>query len=884
MSLSAGTRLGPYKIVALLGAGGMGEVYRALDTKLDRDVAIKILPEQFVSDPERVARFQREAKTLASLNHPHIGGIYGLEDAEGVRALVLELVEGPTLADRIAGGPIPLDEALPIAKQIADALEAAHEQGIVHRDLKPANIKLRSDGTVKVLDFGLAKALQPASGISTTVAASPTITSPAMTRMGVVLGTAAYMSPEQARGQSVDKRTDIWAFGCVLYEMLTGRAAFARATVSDTIAAVLDRDPAWQALPPDTTPVIRRLIERCVDKDRMKRRRDIGDIRNELDEAMSRPVAEPQSAIPSRARTPRFATLGAAAILLGALAAAVALRSGNRVTIAPSAVGRFTIPLIEGEALATGQVPLAISPDGQYVAFETARSGNRRLYLRSLAGLEPRLVSENSDGNPFFSPDSQWLGYFADGKLKKVSVKGGPSTALADAPSARGASWGEDGFIVFSAGSRAGLSRLSADGGAPQELTVLDAARGETSHRRPSLLPGGRSVVYRAEGSTYADGAIVVYSLDAHQQATLIADGGGSPSFSPTGHLLYTQEGNLMAIPFDLTGLHVTGPPVQVLEGVQYYSLSRAGLLVYSAAPQVRTALAWVDRRGRSVTLLPPAPRNILHPRLTHDNSRVVMQIQTGPDRNIWTYDIARDVLTKLTFDGSNLWPTVTPDGTRVVYASNRPGTTWDIYSKPVDGSGAETPLVVQPLMQIPRAISRDGDWLAYSETRVETGEDLWLLPLRNEATSRPFASTHAREQQPAFSPDARWLAYVSNESGHDEVYVRPMVGDAGKWQISYGGGVEPLWSPNGREIFFRDDEKTYSVNVTIGPGVAFRTPKVLFEGRYILSAVGSQNYDVSVDGRFLMVSSGTADATAPLNVVTNWLQELDRLVPIPSR
>jgi len=518
--LSLGQRLGPYQIIAKLGAGGMGEVYRARDTQLGREVAIKILPVVFALDPERLARFEREARVLASLNHPHIAALYGIETTPAgaghrVRALVLELVEGVTLADRIAHGPLPVGDALAIARQIADALDVAHEKGIVHRDLKPANIKITPDGVLKVLDFGLAKAGSDAAPRNLT--RSPTL-SLGGTHQGVILGTAPYMSPEQARGFAVDKRTDIWAFGCVLYEMLSGTAAFSGATASDILAAVLTGEPNWTALPASTPPNIRRLLQRCLTADSRHRLRDVGDARIELAEDVAA-----ESAALAASATPRLrhAAIWTAMVILGVLAGSLATWRMRPPSAAPAETSRLAIPLPPGEQLTTGS-PVAVSRDGRYVAFNTTRNGRSSLYLRELADPESRLIIQNGGQYPFFSPDSQWLGFFEGGKLRKMPVSGGPSMPVADAPDARGASWGDDGSIVFAPQSRTSLVRVSANGGTVEAITSLDSTHGETSHRTPELLPGAHAMVYYSEGSTYADGAIVAYSVDTKKRHVLV--------------------------------------------------------------------------------------------------------------------------------------------------------------------------------------------------------------------------------------------------------------------------------------------------------------------------------------------------------------------------
>ena len=871
-----GARLGHFHIVDRLGVGGMGEVYRARDTKLGRDVAIKILPPAFTSDPGRLARFEREARVLASFNHPHIGAIYGLEDTGGVRALVLELIDGQTLAERIRHGPLPLNETLTIAGQLVTALDAAHERGIVHRDFKPANIKITPEGVVKVLDFGIAKASSEAA--SREASRTPTVTVGG-TREGLIIGTAAYMSPEQARGQPVDKRTDIWAFGCVLYEMLTGRPAFAGETITDIIAAVLGGTADWKRVPAATPRHIRELLARCLQVDPRRRLRDIGDARTNLDEALA-PTAD--ATITASAWTDAgHRALWLPILLLGMLAGGLAVWNFRPAAPSPApAMARFTIPLPAGEQLASGGPPLAISPNGAYLAFETSRRGGRALYLRALSGTDARLVTETSDGYPFFSPDSEWLGFFADGKMKKMPVRGGASINIADASAPRGASWGDDGAIVFAPQSRVALSQVSADGGTPHVLTVLDSSRGETSHRMPMLLPGGRRLIYRAEGSTYAEGALVAYSLETREQQVLVPDGGFQPHYSPTGHLLYLQGTNLMAVPLDVERLVLTGPPTLIVEDIQTFGISDTGSMVYGGPVTQRQEMVWVDRRG-TVEPLPATPQGYGHPRLSRDDSRILMSIQLNPHRHIWLYEIARDAFTKLTFEYSNQWPLWTPDSSRVIYASNRPASNWDIFWKAADSTGTPEPLVTTPLTHIPRALSPDGEWLAFTETNPSTGDDLWLRSMSQQGALRPLAQTRAAESEPTFSADSRWIAYTSNESGRSEVYVKAVSAIPGQGQIvSVGGGREPLWASSGGELFYREGEKMWAVDVVTGPAFSAGKPRLLFEGPFSLSPTGSQNYDVSHDGKRFLMLRPQPSAPEPLHIVTNWFEELKRLVP----
>ena len=704
MALTPGTRFGPYEVVALIGVGGMGEVYRAIDTNLKRAVAIKVLPTSVAADAERLARFQREAELLASLNHPHIAAIYGLDDADGVKALVLELVEGPTLADRIAQGPIPLDEAIPIARQIAEAVEAAHEQGIIHRDLKPANIKLRSDGTVKVLDFGLAKALDPAPA-SIDASQSPTITSPAMTRMGVIMGTAAYMSPEQARGKTLDKRSDIWAFGCVLHEMLTGRRAFEGEDISDTLANVLKIDPNWQALPAEVPAAIRALLRRCLDKDRRTRVADISTALFVLDEAagLRGAVEGPAEVGPYvRGEVSRWRRVVPAA---GALIVGGAIVGGAvwwSMRTASPAVVRTTIATTESTALVTagGVRDVAITPDGSRIVYR----GTNQLLVRVLNQIEPDVLGGlGTPTNPFISPDGQWIG-FADGqRLKKVAITGGPPVTIALVDGVlRGATWGPDGTIVFATDATVtGLQRASAAGGEPAVLTKPDSERGDRDHLWPEFLPGGGAVLFTIYPAIGGPDNAQVAVLDLKTGASKVLVRGGSHAhYVPTGHLVYGVAGTLRAVPFDLERLEPTGTPAPVLEGVWTTPLGAAnfavaanGSLVYVAGlarPASRNTIASVDRQGR-VSPLPGVPPDLYRDvRVSPDGARLALATRT----DVSTYEFARATLSRLTTDPaedrSPLW---TSDGQRIVFTSRRAGYL-ELFSRQADGTGADERLL----------------------------------------------------------------------------------------------------------------------------------------------------------------------------------------------
>jgi eukaryotic-like serine/threonine-protein kinase len=635
MALALGARRGPYEITAKIGAGGMGEVYRARDTKLDRDVALKILPEAFASDPERLARFEREAKTLAALNHPHIAHIHGFEDSDGVRALVLEFVDGPTLADRIAQGPIPIDEALTIAHQIADALEAAHDQGIIHRDLKPANIKVRNDGTVKVLDFGLAKALDPTSPGTADVASSPTITSPALTRAGVILGTLAYMSPEQARGQAIDRRTDIWAFGCVLFEMVTGRMAFPGATVSDTIAAVLERTPDWTALPPATSPLVRHVLAHCLEKNPKHRWRDIGDVRIELNRAEA---WRPQADSPSP-KTSRAAERAAWALLVALTAAGAAVVTPMfREAPVPAEV-RFNVLFPRGVVADFAQ--LAISPDGQQVVAAPSFGIQQPLWLRPLASTSGRLLTGTEGASfPFWSPEGGSIGFFADGKLKRLDINSQAVQTLADAPVPRGGAWQADGTILFAPNAAGPLFRVPATGGQPAAATHLET--GQNDHRAPFLFPDGKHFIYYARGTPQVRG-VHVARLDGTESKRLL-DADGAAVYTRSGHLLFARQGELLAQAFDATRLALSGETLRVADSVAVnpgislasLSASASGPIAYGTESIRRTQFAWFDRSGRRLeTLGTPDRRSLANLSLSPDGSRIAFSRVVGGNWDI---------------------------------------------------------------------------------------------------------------------------------------------------------------------------------------------------------------------------------------------------------
>ena len=889
MGIRIGSHVGLYEILSAIGAGGMGEVYRARDSRLGRDVALKVLAESFAHDSERMARFEREAKVLASLNHPNIASIYGLEDSGGTRALVMELVEGPTLADRIGRGPIPVDEAVRIARQIAEALEYAHEHGIVHRDLKPANVKVTVDDTVKLLDFGLAKALE-GDARSMDLSTSPTLSRMA-TQAGILLGTAAYMSPEQAKAKPVDRRADIWAFGCVLYEMLTGKQVFAGETVTDMLAAIIRGEPNWSELPATTPMRLRVLLQRCLQKDPKQRLRDIGDARIALEEILSGEAALDASPSVAAIETPsswRQSVLWSVVCLTAAVLSGLAVWRLKPAPLASARpVTRTVIELPMGDQLGATDYPaVVISPAGNQLAYVAVRSGERQIYLRALDSLEARPVPGTEGALcPFFSPDGNWLGFFSGGSLRKVSASGGVPLKLtiANAANSFGASWGSQGTIVFAPNVGA-LQQVSDAGGSPHAVTQLAIDRGETMHSWPDLLPGDGAVLFAA-GPAHPQ--IAVESLRSGVQRNLALNG-TLPRYAASGHLLFAQGGNLMAAAFDPVRLQVTGAAMPVVQGVlelasgaAQYSVSTTGSLVYvpGTAQAEARQLVWVRRDGTEEPLPAPA-RDYVYPRLSPDGRRLAVGIREQESK-IWLYDLGRDTLTRLTFGGSaDENPVWTPDGKRLAFISSRAGPP-NIFWQMADGSGGVDRLTTDPYANVPSAFSRDGRLLAFTEINPTTGYDIWVLRL-DDRKPQLFLRTPSYESAPSFSPDGHWLAYVSDESGQFEVYVQPYPGPGGEYQISTDGGTEPVWNPKGQELFYRSGDRMMAVEVTTQPSFSLGKPRMLFQGSYVTTLGTYPFYDVSSDGeRFLMLKpTERITSLTQIVVVQNWFEELKRLVP----
>jgi eukaryotic-like serine/threonine-protein kinase len=867
-----GSRIGAYRIVAPLGSGGMGEVYRAHDTKLGRDVAVKLLPPAVAQDPDRRARFEREARLLAALHHPHIATIFGVEDSTGVLAIVMELVEGPTLADRIVRGPMAVTEALAIARQLADALDAAHEKGIVHRDLKPANIKLTADGDVKVLDFGLATAVASAAG-GTSAIATQQISHP-----GAIIGTAAYMSPEQARGQAVDKRTDIWAFGCVLYEMLTGKTAFAGGTASDVMANILQKEPVWDALPPGTPAAVKALIARCLEKDQRHRLRDIGDVRLGADEATSE--------APALRADLRGSSVG---LWVAALVAAVAATGAAVWRLKPAPVpvasvapptARFFIPPPEGVPPLV-ESRLAVAPDGQRVVFISGSNGVPSLYLRNVGQFASTLIPGTAGADhPAVSPDGREVAFTADRKIKKVAIGGGEPVVLCESPVGLGLSWGGDGQIYFNPGPSYGISRVAASGGVPAPVTKLRS--GEVEHRFPELLPDGVTLLYSSIGGASSSGNDQMFAESLRTGERVLLGVGRSPHYLPAGYLLYERDGALYAAAFDPALLKVAGPATVAVQGVYLTPLGSSqfavgsGTLAYLAAGpgEDLESLVWVDRNGdeRATGL---SGRNFNQPRLSPDGHRIALTVTPSgsADANpgdLWLYDLERHTFGRLTSDGATM-PLWTPDGRRLTYAGRR-GTPTDIVTRAYDGSAPDEVLLKgRPGSNFPLSWSPDGARLAFVGVSAgTTGNDLWVVTAGGVVT--PLLQTPFREGAPVFSPDGRFFAYVSDATGRNEIYVRPSQGPGQEVLVSGTGGTEPLWPRRGHELFFRQGESIFAVEVTTTPSVRVGASRLVLERRYKRSNAVWPNYDVTPDGtRLLMIKGSGRVAQTQFNVVLNW-------------
>ena len=888
MTLSAGTRLGPYEILSPLGSGGMGEVYRASDAKLKREVAIKVLPEAVAKDHERLARFEREAQLLASLNHPNIATIHGVEDSGGAPALVMELVEGPTLEDRIAQGPIPVEEALPIAREIAEGLDYAHERGIIHRDLKPANVKLTGDGKVKILDFGLAKALDPVAGASSPdMTRSPTITA-AATQAGVILGTAAYMSPEQARGKPADKRSDIWAFGCVLWEMLTGKRLFHGETVSDTLAAVLRADIDWETLPGGTPPAIQRLLKRCLERDPKRRLRDVGEARIAMEEAPASLIAtraETAAGLASRrAGRGQMVAAALAGVALGALLVAGVAAMRHRRSARDSGV-RLNVVLPRDQAMVVEGLPnFALSRDGAEIAYVARKeSGKSALYLRSMGSFDARELAHTEGATaPFFSPDGQWLGYFVEGRVHKMAVSGGPPQLVCDSPVSElgGAAWADDGSVLVPS-MNGSLMRAAPSGGKCVEIVKPDATRGELLE--PESLPGGEGILFASLGGFQTSQAhIAVLDLKTGKSQVIISQG-TNPRYVEPGFVVFGRSGAILAAPFDPHGLKLLGQPFPVVErvmpdsayGIEQFAVSRSGVLAYVAGTRtaVKRRIVLADRKGVSTTVTADA-NSYEDLSLSPDGREIAMTVE-GASWNIWVYHLDRGTLTRLTFENDNRDPLWTPDGKRVVYTSLRNGL-YGLYWRPADGSGPEELLSASKNWVFANSWSADGRFLAFGEQDPKTGFDISILPVGGDRRPYPFVRSSFREWFGEFSPDGRWIAYESNESGRSEVYLRPFPGPGGKWQVSTEGGARPEWSRDGRELFYFESDRLMRVTVDSGHALAVGRPELLFPCNCVDSG---RYYEVTPDAKhFLLIQNAQPESpVAQINLVLGWGGELER-------
>jgi serine/threonine protein kinase/dipeptidyl aminopeptidase/acylaminoacyl peptidase len=877
---------GHYEILGHLGAGGMGEVYRAVDRNLGRDVAIKVLPASFAEDKERMARFEREARLLAALNHPHIAAIHGLEESGGKRFLVLELVEGETLRARLERGSLSAEEALKIALQLAEGLEAAHEKGIIHRDLKPGNVMLTPDVKVKILDFGLAK-VYSAEATDIDIAKSPTITGQ-MTEPGVILGTAAYMSPEQVRGRAADRRADIWAFGCVLFEMLTRRAAFPGKDTTEILAAVIRAEPEWTSLPTNLHGRLREVIERCLKKDLRDRYHDISDVRADLQRVLSDPSGVLTQPVPIvslqkklRLGLPWVAGVAVLGGILGGLAGWNLRKPEARQVV------RFDYLLPEGQQLSNALSRiLAISPDGRHIAYSTPQG----LYLRSMDEKVAKLISgtEGESIEPFFSPDGQWIGYFssADGELKKIPARGGAPVVLCAAREVLGASWREDETIVFGQPPNE-IMRISAGGGSPESLAKLKTGYFIVL---PQLLPGGRSVLYT---SLEAGGGLIrAQPLKAGEAKDLFK--GYGAQYLPTGHIVYILNDNILAVRFDPDRLEVIGGPVSVVEGASDIAVSDSGTLAYlpQAFPEIpynRRTLVWVDREGKEEAIA-AEPGTYITPRISPDGKRIALSVQVRDKVDIWTWDLSRRSLTKLTFDdGAEVSPLWTPDGRRVAFFS-KGADRLGVYWKAADGTGKDEFFGGG---DYPASWSADGKTLVLMEWNAESmNYDIAVLPLEGDRKLGVLLKEKHNEAQPRISPDGRWMAYMSDESGRNQVYVRPFPEvDGGRWQVSTSGGDSPLWSPDGRELLFRNGDAVMSAPIETDPAFSPGMPKRLFQGTYANSELWYDSWDwaawdISPDGRrFLMMKETGLAASGrvrsrKITVVLNWFEELKRRMP----
>jgi len=886
MAFTAGTKFGPYEIAAPLGAGGMGEVYRARDTRLNRTVAIKVLPDHLADRVELRERFEREARTIASLNHPHICTLHDIGRESGTDYLVMEYVEGETLAARLRKGPLPVEQVLQYAIEIADALDKAHGKGITHRDLKPGNIMLTKSGA-KLLDFGLAKLKQEMAPANAQFSQLPTANEP-LTVQGTILGTLQYMAPEQLEGKEADARTDIFAFGVVVYEMATGKKAFEGKSQASLIAKILETDPApISSLQPMTPAALDRVVKKCLAKEPDDRWQSARDLHDEL-----KWIAEggAQAGIAGKVGRKRGALI-LAFVCVAVIAAATTWMLKPAALSTAKNVAHVQVSLPSGDQLGTSGLIVALSDDGTKLAYVGIRDGVQQVYVRALDDTEPKaLAGTEGASNPFFSPDGQWIGFFARGKMEKIPIGGGvTATIICDAVDSNGgASWGPDDTIVFTPSGLSGLWRVPAAGGAPRALTTLDLGKGEYSDRYPQILPGGKSAIFTAaSGLGWDESRIELLRLDTGERRVLIR-GGRNGRYVSSGHLIYFRAGTLLAVPFDLSRLEVTSDtPVTVADGVLQgtgtasaeYAVSAAGTMAYipasGGAHQFERRLVWVDRQGKADPL--PAPTHAYGGglALSPDGRQAIVAVGSGTDE-LWLYDLARGSLTQLTSEpSSSINPVWTPDGRRVVYRSNKAGT-WNLYWRLADGSGSEERLTTDNEMDVPGSWSPDGKVLAFSALDPASGGDvgIWTLRMGGDGKPQPFLQTHTDYSVgPQFSPDGHWLAYVANQSGGSQVYVQPYPGPGRRWQISTEGGSLPRWNPNSRELFYRNGNQTMVVDVALSPSFSAGKPRLLYEGPY---------GPVSHDGQRFLAIQGVEPEQPPtqINLVLNWAEELKQKVP----
>jgi serine/threonine-protein kinase len=904
IQLAAGQCIGQYKIAEHLGAGGMGTVYRATDTKLHRSVALKMLLPGMLKDATSVARFEREARVLASLNHAQIAAIYGLEEYQGVRFLALEYVPGPTLAERLRRGSLPVHEAIRISKQIAEALEAAHAKGIIHRDLKPANIKVCDNGQVKVLDFGLAKPIEERKAVAPDATTATLVEE--LTKSMTIVGTPAYMSPEQVSGRELDVRTDIWSFGCVLYESLTGKRAFEAKTVAEVLAAVLEREPNWAALPQTTPEPLRLLLKRCLRKDPNSRLHDIGDAKIELEDLLAPVPAEAGRKPRAITRREAIGTISGAAVG----AAAMGLFSIRRYRGAvPRNLAQFAISAPEGVFVPSFNTRVAISPEGEHVAFNTFSSGLDLFYIRSLTELEPKRVKDvPTGGAAFFSPDGRWVGFFiaATGgaasfrfspDIHKMALSGGAPVDLCPTDAFSGGTWADDETIYWIDLNPGGLMSIAAAGGPTKEVARIDFDKGERQYKYPCALPGAKSVlaaVATADIASFDDARIVAFSPHSGQRKILL-EGGTRPRYS-LGYLFYGHDGKILAVRFDADRLEVQGQPFTVLEGVQMsrntgvanFDVSTSGDLAY--VPGIcdggSNTLVWVDRKGQAETIN-LSPRSFLHPRLSPDDRRLAIEVE-GPNHNVYVYDFDRGVLADITTDGVSHWPVWSPDGKQLAYRSGPMGhfKLWDV---PADRSRAPQQVPATGIMQSAESWSPDGRTILYTAGGLGIPPSIMAARLDGDHQAEEVAKEKAPEGSPKFSPDGHWLAYCSNESGKPQVYVQAFPGPGPKIQISVDGGTDPVWGRRGGELYYRNGDSMMAVSVTTAPSFKAGRPQELWKGHFshgMSSSCGppgvtSSNYDVTADGkRFLMIKDDDQDraASTEMVVVLGWVDEVRRL------